>query len=541
MAEQEIIEKKARFARGKKKLAKEGRYNGGRIPFGYKVDREHANKIVIDEESSKIVHEIFERYENGESQLAIAKNLHDRGIMSGGNVLFNTSSIHQILTNELLCGRPHKSKGASYERRYPQIITPEQYDRCREKAKENDRLIDKSRNIYYSIGLIECPNCHRTFVGSGNKGYYHCRGAVSTAVYNGMHRCENNTCISVNIMDSILWELSIDYEANYQVIYSSKRIEYLEAQLQELSEKINAEDKLIKEAQIRFTENVLKINAIKDSNLGLDVAIEEQVLKKLNSEKEKYKKNIRYIENEKSSNETDKLAIEREIAHIKNSTDKYTAINNQTDEPFEVDTYSLLVDNARKKIREITDDAKRQEIVHNNIESVIINRVIIDNHWIGDKTGTIKAKEIIVQPSKIRFPEIKKPRVLFFFPFDGKKGRTVFERVQEEDINMFNGKISYHYEWEEFQYEYLKRIRDPYKIRKAKERKENLKQMVGKFRQEGYIPSREMKELYDFSIETIRGAMRSGLIRSKKIGNEVYGLKDDFVEFCAKHKPRRKT
>lgn len=44
MAEQEMIEKKERFRRGKRRLAEEGRYNGGNIPFGYRIDKEHKIK-----------------------------------------------------------------------------------------------------------------------------------------------------------------------------------------------------------------------------------------------------------------------------------------------------------------------------------------------------------------------------------------------------------------------------------------------------------------------------------------------------------------
>lgn len=68
MAEQEMIEKKERFRRGKRRLAEEGRYNGGNIPFGYRIDKEHKNKIVINDEEARLVKEIFNLYESGISQ-----------------------------------------------------------------------------------------------------------------------------------------------------------------------------------------------------------------------------------------------------------------------------------------------------------------------------------------------------------------------------------------------------------------------------------------------------------------------------------------
>lgn len=79
MAEQEMIEKKERFRRGKRRLAEEGRYNGGNIPFGYRIDKEHKNKIVINDEEARLVKEIFNLYESGISQPQLAKEYYRRG------------------------------------------------------------------------------------------------------------------------------------------------------------------------------------------------------------------------------------------------------------------------------------------------------------------------------------------------------------------------------------------------------------------------------------------------------------------------------
>jgi DNA invertase Pin-like site-specific DNA recombinase len=79
MAEQEVIEKKARFARGKKIKAEQNKYNGGAIPYGYRVDKEQDNLIVPDEVESEVVREIFRLYEKGYSQAKIARELDSRG------------------------------------------------------------------------------------------------------------------------------------------------------------------------------------------------------------------------------------------------------------------------------------------------------------------------------------------------------------------------------------------------------------------------------------------------------------------------------
>ena len=154
LAAQEVVEKEMRFARGKERKAKEGKYNGGAIPYGYKIDETQDNLIVIDEEEAKIIREIYNMYENGMSQPSIAKELFHRGV-KGRSVRktkgITISLVHQILTNELLTGKPqiykHNSENVNneYERRYPQIITQEQYDRCRDIANSNNRRLPKTK------------------------------------------------------------------------------------------------------------------------------------------------------------------------------------------------------------------------------------------------------------------------------------------------------------------------------------------------------------------------------------------------------------
>ena len=137
MAEQEMIEKKERFRRGKRRLAEEGRYNGGNIPFGYRIDKEHKNKIVINDEEARLVKEIFNLYESGISQPQLAKEYYRRGERR-----LTISLINNILNNERYTGRKRCYRGSSYERAYPILVTPEQFQHCREIARKNNTTAD---------------------------------------------------------------------------------------------------------------------------------------------------------------------------------------------------------------------------------------------------------------------------------------------------------------------------------------------------------------------------------------------------------------
>ena len=67
-----MIQKKVRFHRGRRKLAEEGKYNGGNIPYGYRIDYEQGKLIVIDEQDAAVVREVFNLYESGISQPKLA-------------------------------------------------------------------------------------------------------------------------------------------------------------------------------------------------------------------------------------------------------------------------------------------------------------------------------------------------------------------------------------------------------------------------------------------------------------------------------------
>ena len=66
MAENEGFISKARQVRGKLKKLSEGRYTGGKVLFGYRINKEKGNLLEPDPETSEIVKKIFEFYATGE-------------------------------------------------------------------------------------------------------------------------------------------------------------------------------------------------------------------------------------------------------------------------------------------------------------------------------------------------------------------------------------------------------------------------------------------------------------------------------------------
>ena len=78
MAEYYSVELSQKVKRGMGINAEKGLYNGGIVPIGFKVDKDHHYQI--DEETAPIVQKIFEMYSSGNTILKIKQYLETKGL-----------------------------------------------------------------------------------------------------------------------------------------------------------------------------------------------------------------------------------------------------------------------------------------------------------------------------------------------------------------------------------------------------------------------------------------------------------------------------
>ena len=93
---------------GRIQKAREGKWNGGFAPYGYKlVD----GKLEINEEEAQAIRIMYDKYANSDmGATGIAKYLETHGIhkiarQNGKNPLFNAALIRKILKNPVYCGK----------------------------------------------------------------------------------------------------------------------------------------------------------------------------------------------------------------------------------------------------------------------------------------------------------------------------------------------------------------------------------------------------------------------------------------------------
>lgn len=499
LAYQEVIEKKERFARGKKRLAAEGKYSGGAIPFGYQIDRERDNLIIVNDEEAIIIREIYNMYENGYSQTKIAKEYYARGMKR-----ITISFVHQILTNILLTGQKHKSIGASYERQYPPIISLEQFERCRKIASSNNTSLSKARNIYYADRLIRCLSCGSHWSSSGSKVSYHCYDSKNINKqyngYDGVPRCKNQSCISINVMDSLLWHVAIRMEEEFILTDARTKVNnYMEekAKIVEKLSKIGTRIEDVKQKKQRL------LLAFAD---GLDENI--------------YNKRKIALAEEEQSIKKEEIAYKDEIDHF-DTLIKNVQNSLQLNDVNEIERHIDYVLNLINEISKIKNDEIRYKIIHRHIKEITVENTIIKYHFASyKKEKEVKAKHITI------YPYIGKPLYYYYISNGGIM-------LYCDHNNVIKGRTDI---------KYLHRFTDKSKIKlrnKEKEQRKTIKQQkIEERHSKGLLTFREAAEQSNINYTTLWYAAKDGRLKYQISNNVKYIKVEDLNDFA---KNKRKS
>lgn len=178
---------------GRKQKAREGKWNGGQAPFGYKLDKEN-DSLLIEPQNAEVVRIIFQKYvyENmGFAKICNYLNRHGykKPKLKRQEIdYFTEPFLSHLVANPVYCGKiafgrtkTEKIKGSrdQYHRvrneeplltegKHEAIIDEELWRAAQEKRKENNIPWVKSHSIDHEhilTGLIKCPICGASMMG----------------------------------------------------------------------------------------------------------------------------------------------------------------------------------------------------------------------------------------------------------------------------------------------------------------------------------------------------------------------------------------
>lgn len=309
LAAQAYIEmkiKKERFARGREKNAKVGKYNGGYICYGYEIDKDGFYQVKEDE--AKIIREIFELMASDKYSItSLTEELRSRGVLFHGK-LINYQMVMAILKNTAYIGYNHNYK---YKRIYPRIVSDELYNQAREVLNNNNTKRGKAtKHYHFGALLITCPECGRHYVGNQTKGVYGCpsHAAPKSRKAMGEELCHNKLSVNIGHIDGLLWSVASNLHYKYIKGLDEEKAAEIKEEIAILELKIKESPKLLKEITERYErlDDVYLLGRMSKEKFNQMSAAIKTDEDKIKNDIAKYKEDVDRLKNlltPKSSNE----------------------------------------------------------------------------------------------------------------------------------------------------------------------------------------------------------------------------------------------
>ncbi len=235
IAKQEMENKKARFKRAKKRNTEQGKYNGGRIHYGYTVDKD--GKIVIDTEEAEVIRLLYDLYSTGDYSIATIKDeLNSRGYKIRGKSVSDHFISNMLHTTAFIGYTEFKGAKRSYDR----IISDETYNKVQQVMMNNFKgdITKKTKHVYLASKLIICPECGRHWFAT-NRSY--------TCIGHRKYGCSNGESISVEWVDVAAWHVAKSCEMEYIYNFTADKAEEARNQIEINNQKIRTiQDKINK-------------------------------------------------------------------------------------------------------------------------------------------------------------------------------------------------------------------------------------------------------------------------------------------------------
>ena len=223
---------------GREQKAREGKWNGGFAPYGYRLEN---GELVIAEDEVEIIQMIFDRYIHTNDGInGVANYLNNHGytkkLRQNGTIPgFSASFIKKIIDNPVYMGkiaygrrRTEKKTGTRnethvveqsdfpvYEGVHEAIIAEEDWELAQEKRSKNNYKREKihdPEHAHILSGILKCPCCGKGMYGNiakaGRKDnktryYYYCKNTMNATG----HKCTFRRNIEQSQIDDMLAKL----------------------------------------------------------------------------------------------------------------------------------------------------------------------------------------------------------------------------------------------------------------------------------------------------------------------------------------------
>lgn len=185
MAEYYSLQLSQNIKRGYRENAKKGKFCGGKIPLGYKLDAD--KRFIIDPDTAPIVKLIFQWYAEGQTVTEITTRLNQQGVKTGTKSEWTKNSLRRMLKNEKYIGNiVFKDGEIRVDGVVPPLIDPSTFERVQRMLEVNHRAPAArwSNADYLLTGKLFCGSCGALMVGES--------GTSKTGAKHNYYLCINH-------------------------------------------------------------------------------------------------------------------------------------------------------------------------------------------------------------------------------------------------------------------------------------------------------------------------------------------------------------
>lgn len=204
---------------GREQKAREGKWNGGFAPYGYRLEN---GQLLIADDEVKVIKAIYDRYiHTNDGVNGVAKYLNDHGYVkklrqNGTIPEFSANFVKDVLDNPVYMGKiaygrrkiekklgtrnemhvVEQSEFPVYDGQHEAIVSEEDWKLAQEKRKSNINKREKINNPEHAhilSGILKCPCCGKSLYGNISKAhskdnktryYYYCKNTVTPTGHN---------------------------------------------------------------------------------------------------------------------------------------------------------------------------------------------------------------------------------------------------------------------------------------------------------------------------------------------------------------------
>ena len=215
--------------RGMHQKAEQGKYMGGTIPLGYKIDAD--KNYMIDENTACVVKRIYEMYADGFTIKEICQELNANGHKSSTGKSFTYNSLHRVLTNPKYIGR-YEYLGIVLEDAIPRIIDDETFEKVQQRVQRNRRApaSAKSDVDFHLTGKLFCGKCGSNM--TGDSGTSHTKAIHY--YYSCIEKKRKHGCTKKSVKKDWIEQVITDVTINQ--VLTDENIEYISKKAYELYE-----------------------------------------------------------------------------------------------------------------------------------------------------------------------------------------------------------------------------------------------------------------------------------------------------------------